>query len=523
MKSTSLNTWAALREKAAAFSQVHLRDLFASNPNRAHQFSLSLGDMYLDYSKQRIDDQVMQLLLQLAKESGVKSRIESMFGGEKINVTEGRAVLHVALRNRSNRPIMVDGVDVMPEINKVLELMKDFSRRVRSGEWRGHTGKRLVNIVNIGIGGSDLGPVMAYEALKDYADRNLTLRFISNIDPTDFYEKTRDLDPEETLFCVASKTFTTQETMTNAATARAWLLDKVGDEAAVAHHFVALSTNHDAVVEFGIDPANMFPFWDWVGGRYSLPSAIGLPVMLAIGPDNFEDFLEGYHVMDEHFHSAELEENLPVILALIGIWNNNFLGAKTQAILPYAQYLHRFPAYLQQADMESNGKSVTLDGERVDYDTGAIVWGEPGTNGQHSFYQLIHQGTHLIACDFIGFVEPNHDLGDHHAKLKANMLAQAEALAFGQENVEEPQRNFEGNRPSTTILVNKLTPKSLGQLIALYEHKIFVQGRIWGVNSFDQFGVELGKKLATKILEELESNVIHDHDSSTAELIKRCK
>lgn len=523
MKTTQLSTWAKLSERATRMKPLHLSQLFTDQADRGQSMTLQVGDIYLDYSKNRIDQSTLELLYQLAEEAGVDKRIQAMFSGERINVTEDRAVLHVALRNRSNRPIMVDGVDVMPQVNKVLEQMRDFSSRVRGGQWAGHTGKKLKNIVNIGIGGSDLGPVMAYEALKDYADRGLTVRFISNIDPTDFYEKTRDLDPEETLFCVASKTFTTQETMANAQTARAWLLEKLGDEAAVAHHFVALSTNHDAVVEFGIDPENMFPFWDWVGGRYSLPSAIGLPVMLAIGPDKFDEFLDGYHLMDEHFRTAPLEKNLPVLMALIGIWNNNFLGIKIQALLPYAQYLHRFPAYMQQADMESNGKSVTLAGEQVDYDTGTIVWGEPGTNGQHSFYQLIHQGTHIIACDFIGFLKPNHDLGDHHAKLMANMLAQAEALAFGQENKDEPQRNFPGNRPSNTIIIDKLTPKTLGQLIALYEHKIFVQGSIWGVNSFDQFGVELGKKLATHILEELQSNTVHEHDSSTRELIDKLR
>lgn len=523
MNLTKLKSWQELEDHSKQIKDNHLREFFSQDSDRGKRLSLQVGDVYLDYSKNRLDQETLALLFDLAREAGVEERIQAMFSGEKINVTEDRAVLHVALRNRSNRPILVDGVDVMPEVNKILEQMRDFSSRVRSGEWTGHTGKKLRNIINIGIGGSDLGPVMAYEALKDYSDRDLTVRFISNIDPTDFYEKTRDLDPEETLFCVASKTFTTQETMTNAQTARAWILDKLKDEKAIAHHFVALSTNHDGVVEFGIDSENMFPFWDWVGGRYSLPSAIGLPVMIAIGPDNFDNLLDGYHLMDEHFRTAPIEENLPVLVALIGIWNNNFLGAKTQAILPYAQYLHRFPAYMQQADMESNGKSVTLEGGLVAYDTGAIVWGEPGTNGQHSFYQLIHQGTHLVTSDFIGFIQPNHDLGDHHAKLMANMLAQAEALAFGQESKDEPQRHFEGNRPSNTLLIDKLTPSSLGQLIALYEHKIFVQGSIWGINSYDQFGVELGKKLATKILEELESDVEHEHDSSTRELISRCK
>lgn len=523
MKASLLPSWQRLQTHYQQIKDLHLRELFEQDPQRAERFSLEAGDIYLDYSKHRITQDTLELLKQLVKEAAVENKRRAMFAGEKINQTEDRAVLHIALRNRANTPIEVDGQDVMPEVNRVLDHMRKFSHQIRSGDWKGYTGKPIKNIVNIGIGGSDLGPVMVYEALKDYSERSLNMRFISNIDPTDFYEKTRDLDPEETLFLVASKTFTTMETMTNARSARQWLLEKLTDDSAVARHFVALSTNTDEVAAFGIDTANMFPFWDWVGGRYSTPSAIGLSVMLAIGPDNFDDLLAGYHAMDQHFLTAPIDQNMPVLLALIGIWYVNFFKAETQALLPYAQYLHRFPAYFQQGDMESNGKAVTLDGELVDYRTGPVIWGEPGTNGQHSFYQLIHQGTHLIPVDFIGIREPSHSIGDHHQKLLANMLAQAEALAFGKENRQEPQRHFEGNRPSSTLIVSKLTPNTLGQLIALYEHKIFVQGAIWGLNSFDQFGVELGKVLAKTIVPELESEVELHHDSSTNRLIERLR
>lgn len=525
--------WKKLAAHAKSMKKKHLRELFAEDPNRAKKFSLEVGDLFLDYSKNRITGRTMSYLVNLANAVGLRDAIDAMFRGEKINETENRAVLHVALRNRSNTPIYVDGKDVMPDVNAVLDRMRAFSRRVRSGEWTGFTGKRIRNIVNIGIGGSDLGPVMAYEALKPFSDRTLTVRFVSNVDATHFAESTRDIDPEETLFIVASKTFTTQETMTNAQTARAWALAKLRDPAAVAKHFVAVSTNAKKVAEFGIDTANMFEFWDWVGGRYSLTSAIGLPLMIAIGPEHFDEMLDGFHLMDRHFAEAPFEKNMPVILGLLGVWYNNFFDAQSHAILPYDQYLHRFAAYFQQGDMESNGKSVTKSGERVAWQTGPIIWGEPGTNGQHAFYQLIHQGTKLIPCDFIGFCRSHNPIGDHHAKLMANFFAQTEALAFGKtaeevraEGVPEklvPHKTFEGNRPTNTILAQQLTPNVLGQLIAMYEHKIFTQGVIWDIYSFDQWGVELGKVLANRILPELTAEQEPDlqHDSSTNALIRR--
>ena len=490
--------------------------------------------LFLDYSKNRITDETLHLLLQLATESGLKERIEAMFRGEKINITENRAVLHVALRAPAGASIVVDGVNVVPQVHEVLEKMTGFADRIRSGSWKGYSGKPIRNIINIGIGGSDLGPVMAYEALRHYSDRSLTFRFVSNIDGTDFAEAVQDLNAEETLFIVSSKTFTTIETMTNALTAREWLLQAFkGDEKAIAKHFVAVSTNAALVAKFGIDTANMFGFWDWVGGRYSMDSAIGLATMLAIGPQHFRAMLEGFHQMDEHFRTAPFESNLPVIMGLLGIWNTNFLGAETVAVLPYEQYLKRFPAYLQQLTMESNGKHVTLDGIEVDYQTCPIYWGEPGTNGQHSFYQLIHQGTRLIPCDFIAFAEPLNHIGRHHDILMANVFAQAEALAFGKtpeqvrsEGVPEwlaPHKVFDGNRPSNTILAQKLTPEILGKLVALYEHIVFTQGVIWNIGSFDQWGVELGKILAQRIIPELESKTEPEprHDSSTNNLIRR--
>jgi glucose-6-phosphate isomerase len=489
--------------------------------------------LYLDYSKHRIDDETLRLLLQLADECDLRGRIEAMFRGEKINSTEGRAVLHVALRAPRDASIVVDGENVVPEVHEVLDQMVDFSNRIRSGEWRGHTGQRIRNVVNIGIGGSDLGPVMAYEALKAYSDRDITFRFVSNVDGTDFVEATRDLDPAETLFIVASKTFTTLETMTNARAARAWALRTLGDESSVAKHFVAVSTNAEEVGKFGIDTANMFRFWDWVGGRYSMDSSIGLSTMIAIGPNNFRAMLAGFHEMDEHFRTGPFEKNLPVLMGLLAVWYSDFFGAETIAVLPYDQYLKRFPAYLQQLTMESNGKSVTLDGEYVNYETGPIFWGEPGTNGQHSFYQLIHQGTRLIPCDFIGFCRTLNPLGEQHNMLMANMFAQAEALAFGKSadevraegTAEElvPARTFEGNRPSTTILAESLTPETLGKLVALYEHSVFTQGAIWNIDSFDQWGVELGKVLAKQIISELsgEGEAQLKHDSSTNALIRR--
>ena len=525
--------WKALQSHHKQVESVHLRQLFADDPGRAERLSVEVEDLFVDYSKNRVTDETVKLLVALAGAVGLRQAIDDMFAGRKINETENRAVLHVALRNRSNTPIKVDGKDVMPEVNAVLDKMSAFSRKVRSGEWLGHTGKRVKNIVNIGIGGSDLGPVMAYEALRPFTDRNLNVRFVSNVDGTHVAEALRDLNPEETLFIVASKTFTTQETMTNAQTAKDWLLRSLNDPSAVAKHFVALSTNGVKVAEFGIDTANMFEFRDWVGGRYSLPSAIGLSLMIAIGPENFIALLEGYHAMDNHFRTAPFERNLPVILALLGVWYGNFFGAETEAILPYDQYLHRFAAYFQQGNMESNGKYVSKRGKKVAYQTGPVVWGEPGTNGQHAFYQLIHQGTKLIPCDFIGFAKSHNPLGDHHDKLMANFFAQTEALAFGKtadevraEGVPEklvPHKVFEGNRPTNTIMAGKLTPRVLGELIAMYEHKIFTQGVIWDIYSFDQWGVELGKVLANRILPELKSSAAPDlkHDSSTNALIAR--
>jgi glucose-6-phosphate isomerase len=525
--------WKALQAHFKQMEAVQLRQLFANEPGRAARFSLEVEDLFIDYSKNRVTAETMGLLLALAGVVNLRQSIDDMFAGRKINETENRAVLHVALRNRSNTAIKVDGKDVMPEVNAVLEKMSAFATKVRSGEWLGYTGKRIRNIVNIGIGGSDLGPVMAYEALKPFTDRNLNVRFVSNVDGTHVAEASRDLNPEETLFIVASKTFTTQETMTNAQTAKEWLLSSLSDPAAVAKHFVALSTNGVKVAEFGIDTANMFEFWDWVGGRYSLPSAIGLSLMIAVGPENFISLLEGYHAMDNHFRTAPFDRNLPVILALLGVWYGNFFGAETEAILPYDQYLHRFAAYFQQGNMESNGKYITKRGRKVNYQTGPVVWGEPGTNGQHAFYQLIHQGTKLIPCDFIGFAKSHNPLGDHHDKLMANFFAQTEALAFGKtadevraEGVPEklvPHKVFEGNRPTNTIMAEKLTPRVLGELIAMYEHKIFTQGVIWDIYSFDQWGVELGKVLANRILPELKSDTEPElkHDSSTNTLIAK--
>ena len=526
--------WKALQAHCEAVRELHLRKLFADDPTRGERLTAEAAGLYLDYSKNRITDETIKLLLRLADESGLRSRIDAMFRGEKINVTENRAVLHVALRAPKGASIVVDGQNVVPLVHAVLDKMAAFCDRVRGGSWKGHTGKRIRNVINIGIGGSDLGPVMAYEALRSYSDRSMTFRFVSNVDGTDIAEATRDLDPAETLFIVSSKTFTTLETMTNAQTAREWLLKGLGgDPKAVARHFVAVSTNAAKVAEFGIDPANMFEFWDWVGGRYSMDSAIGLSTMLAIGPAGFRSMLDGFHEIDEHFRTAPFERNLPVLMGLIEIWNNDFLGASTVAVLPYEQYLKRFPAYLQQLTMESNGKQVTLSGQRVTYDTGPIYWGEPGTNGQHSFYQLIHQGTRLIPCDFIAFVETLNPVGRHHDILLANVLAQSEALAFGKTREEVkaegtadaivPHRVFEGNRPSNTILAQRLTPQTLGKLVALYEHSVFTQGTIWDIDSFDQWGVELGKVLAQRIIPELESksDPALRHDSSTNALIRR--
>ncbi len=524
--------WQNLQAHFQSVQPLHLRDLFRNDPGRAGRMTVEDCGLLLDYSKNRITDQTLQLLLALAEAAGLNQAIERMFTGQKINSTEDRAVLHTALRNRSNKPVLVDGQNVMVKVRAVLDQMAGFAGKIRSGAWTGHTGKRIRNIINIGIGGSDLGPVMAYEALRPYSDRKLTVRFVSNVDGTHLVEATRDLDPEETLFIVASKTFTTQETMTNAQSARAWLLEKLEDEAAIARHFVALSTNAEKVAEFGIDAEhNMFEFWDWVGGRYSLPSAIGLPLMIAIGPENFLSLLDGYHAMDRHFRQTPLERNMPVLLGLLGIWYNNFFGCASHAILPYDQYLSRFAAYFQQGDMESNGKYVTLDGQNVAWQTGPIIWGEPGTNGQHAFYQLLHQGTRIVPADFIGFARSHNPIGDHHPKLMANFFAQTEALAFGktrQEVVAEgtperlvPHKIFEGNRPTNTIMAPLLDPETLGKLIALYEHKIFVQGVIWQINSFDQWGVELGKVLAKRILPELEAEEEPQlaHDSSTSQLI----
>jgi glucose-6-phosphate isomerase len=524
--------WKALKAHAAQMKTASLRELFAADPARGTTFSLDVGGWHLDYSKNLITNETMRLLQALCAAADLRGEIDAMFAGKKINQTENRPVLHIALRNRANTPIYVDRKDVMPAVNAVLAKMSDFAARVRAGEWRGFTGKPIRNIVNIGIGGSDLGPVMAYEALKPYSRRDLTVRFVSNVDGTHIVETVRDLDAAETLFIVASKTFTTQETMTNAGTARQWLLERLGDPAAVARHFVAVSTAAQEVQAFGIDPANMFEFWDWVGGRYSLTSAIGLPLMIAIGPENFVAMLEGYHAMDRHFATAPFTANMPVILALLGIWYGNFFGAQSTALLPYDQYLSRFAAYFQQGDMESNGKRVTKNGKIVAYETGPVVWGEPGTNGQHAFYQLIHQGTKLIPCDFIGFCRSHNPVGDHHVKLMSNFFAQTEALAFGKtaeecraEGVPEklvPHKTFSGNRPTNTLLADQLTPETFGQLVALYEHKIFVQGVIWNIFSFDQWGVQLGKVLANRILPELQDKSAPlQHDSSTNELIRR--
>jgi glucose-6-phosphate isomerase len=526
--------WKALEAHHQKVRELNLRSLFADDSKRGQRFVIEAVGLYLDYSKNRITDETLKLLLQLADECGLRGRIDAMFRGDKINITENRAVLHVALRAPKTASIVVDGANVVPEVHAVLDKMADFSNRVRSGSWTGHTGKRIRNIINIGIGGSDLGPVMAYEALKHYSDRQLNFRFVSNVDGTDFAEAVHDLDPSETLFIISSKTFTTLETMTNAQSARDWSLKGFGgDTKAVAKHFVAVSTNTAKVSEFGIDTANMFGFWDWIGGRYSMDSAIGLSTMIAIGPDNFRALLSGFHQMDEHFRTAPFDQNLPVLLGLLTVWYTDFFGAETVAVLPYDQYLKRFPAYLQQLTMESNGKHVTLDGIAVDYATGPIYWGEPGTNGQHSFYQLIHQGTRLIPCDFIAFVEALNPLGRHHDMLVANVFAQAEALAFGKtpEQVKAegtpdwlvPHRVFEGNRPSNTILAKRLTPETLGKLVALYEHSVFTQGAVWNIDSFDQWGVELGKVLAQRIVPELESQAEPElkHDSSTNSLISR--
>jgi glucose-6-phosphate isomerase len=531
---TDRPAWKALEAHYQRILELHLRDFFADDPGRSDRMSAEAVGLYLDYSKNRITGETLGLLLQLAEESGLRARIDAMFGGEKINLTEQRAVLHTALRAPKGTAIVVDGENVVPRVHAVLEKMARFCDRVRSGAWLGHTGRRIRNVVNIGIGGSDLGPVMAYEALKYYSDRALTFRFVSNVDGTDFAEAVQDLDPSETLFIISSKTFTTLETMTNAHTARDWSLAGLGgSERSVAKHFVAVSTNREGVEKFGIDPSNMFEFWDWVGGRYSMDSAIGLSTMLAVGPSHFHAMLNGFHQVDEHFRTAPFEQNLPVLMGLLAVWYTDFFGAQTIAVLPYEQYLKRFPAYLQQLTMESNGKHVTLDGVDVDYQTGPIYWGEPGTNGQHSFYQLIHQGTRLIPCDFIAFVQPLNPLGRHHDILLANVFAQTEALAFGKtaEQVKAegtpdwlvPHRVFEGNRPSNTILAERLTPETLGKLVALYEHSVFTQGTVWSVNSFDQWGVELGKALAQRIIPELESREEPrlDHDSSTNTLIRR--
>jgi glucose-6-phosphate isomerase len=530
---TSLPQWRALAAHHEKIQGVHLRDLFAADVARGARLTAEASGWLLDYSKHRIDDEALRLLIALADARDLRGRTAAMFGGEKINVTEDRAVLHTALRAPRAAVIEVDGRNVVPDVHEVLDRMAAFADRVRGGGWKGHAGKRIRNVVNIGIGGSDLGPVMAYQALRHYSDRSLTFRFVSNVDGTDFAEATRDLNPAETLCVVSSKTFTTQETMTNARTARAWLVGALGDEQAVSKHFVAVSTNGDEVAKFGIDRANMFGFWDWVGGRYSMDSAIGLSTMLAIGPDGFRDMLAGFHAMDEHFRTAPFEKNLPALMGLLTVWYNNFFGAATTGVFPYDQYLARFPAYLQQLSMESNGKRVTLEGEAVDYETGTIVWGEPGTNGQHSFYQLVHQGTKLIPCDFIGFTKSLNASGRHHDILMANLFAQSEALAFGKTADEVrkegvaaalvPHKTFEGNRPSSTLLAERLTPHTLGALVALYEHSVFTQGVIWGVDSFDQWGVELGKALAQKIVPELESDAEPKlaHDSSTNALIRR--
>jgi glucose-6-phosphate isomerase len=531
---TQRPAWKALAAHHKQIQKLPLRKLFADDAKRGQRFTAEADGLFLDFSKNCINDKTLELLLQLADESGLRGKMDAMFSGAKINVTENRAVLHVALRAPKDEMILVDGKNVVPEVHAVLDRMAEFSNRVRNGEWKGHTGKRIKNVINIGIGGSDLGPVMAYEALKHYSESSLTFRFISNVDGIDFVEAVRDLDPAETLFIISSKTFTTLETMTNAQSARDWLLAGLGgDTKAVAKHFVAVSTNAEKVSAFGIDTVNMFGFWDWVGGRYSMDSAIGLSTMLAIGPENFLAMLAGFHAMDEHFRTAPFEKNLPVLMGLLSVWNNDFLGAQTVAVLPYEQYLKRFPAYLQQLTMESNGKHVTLDGKKVNYQTSPVYWGEPGTNGQHSFYQLIHQGTRLIPCDFIAFGHALTPLGRHHDILLANVFAQAEALAFGKTAAEVkaegtpdwlvPHRVFEGNRPSNVILADRLTPEVLGQLVALYEHSVFTQGAIWNIDSFDQWGVELGKVLAQRIVPELECKTAPKlkHDSSTNNLIRR--
>jgi glucose-6-phosphate isomerase len=528
-----LPAWGELERHREEIGDRRLSDLFAADPGRGERMVAEGAGLHLDYSKNRITDDTLALLVALAEQSGMPERREQMFRGERINVSENRSVLHVALRMPRDRSLVVDGVDVVKEVHEVLDRMSEFAERVRSGEWRGHTGQRIRNVVNIGIGGSDLGPVMAYEALRHYSDRDMSFRFVSNVDATDFVEATRDLDPAETLFVVCSKTFTTLETMTNARSAREWSLAALGDEEAIAKHFVAVSTNAEGVADFGIETDNMFGFWDWVGGRYSMDSAIGLSTMLAIGPEAYGQMLAGFHAIDEHFREAPLSENLPALMGLLAVWYGGFFGAQTIAVLPYDRYLLRFPAYLQQLTMESNGKHVTLDGTRVDYETGAIYWGEPGTNGQHSFYQLIHQGTRLIPCDFIGFLHPLNPLGDHHDLLISNVFAQPEALAFGKtpEQVREegtaeavvPHRVMEGNRPSNVILAERLDPATLGSLVALYEHSVFTQGAIWGIDSFDQWGVELGKALASRITPELQAADEPElsHDSSTNALIRR--
>jgi glucose-6-phosphate isomerase len=534
LRLTERPAWAELQAQYTRTAPLHLRQLFAADPQRGERLTLEAAGIYFDYSKHRVTEETLSLLVRLAEESGLRERIDAMFRGDRINVSENRAVLHTALRAPKGATVLVDGENVVPQVHAVLDRMSDFATRVRSGAWLGHTGKRIRNVINIGIGGSDLGPVMAYEALKSYSDRMLRFRFVSNVDGTDFAETVRDLDPAETLFIVSSKTFTTLETMTNAQSARSWSLQGLGGSPqAVARHFVAVSTHAAEVTKFGIDTANMFEFWDWVGGRYSMDSAIGLSTMLAIGPEHFRALLAGFHEMDEHFRTAPLARNMPVLMGLLGIWYANFFGAQTVAVLPYEQYLHRFPAYLQQLTMESNGKQVTLDGERVRYDTGPIYWGEPGTNGQHSFYQLIHQGTRLIPCDFIAFARTLNPLGPQHDMLLANVFAQGEALAFGKtpEEVKAegsaewlvPHRTFEGNRPSSTLLLERLTPAALGKLVALYEHSVFTQGALWNIDSFDQWGVELGKVLARRILTELEAErtPVLAHDSSTNALLRR--
>jgi len=515
--------WAALERHFEEIRDVHLRDLFAEDPGRGERLVAEGAGLYVDYSKNRITDETLGLLLELAEQSGLAERTEAMFRGDRINVSEDRPVLHVALRMPKGRSLVVDGVDVVAAVHEVLDRMAAFSDAVRSGEWKGHTGKPIRNVVNVGIGGSDLGPVMAYEALRHFSDRDLTFRFVSNVDSTDFAEATRDLAADETLFVICSKTFTTLETMTNAQTARAWLLAALVDEAAIARHFVAVSTNADEVARFGIDPANMFGFWDWVGGRYSMDSAVGLSTMIAVGPDLFRELLAGFHAMDEHFRTTPFHRSLPVLMGLLSVWYGDFFGAQTSGVMPYEQYLKRFPAYLQQLTMESNGKSVTLEGQAVDYQTGAVFWGEPGTNGQHSFYQLIHQGTKLVPVDLIGFGKALNPIRDHHDILMSNVFAQAEALAFGTTEAESPHRVFQGNRPTNVILAERLTPYALGTLVALYEHSVFTQGTVWGIDSFDQWGVELGKVLAKRIIPELESETEPElrHDSSTNELIRR--